>query len=147
MCQKPNGDIRYCLDMWMANAAILRPYTTIPTLDDIKAKFAGAERFSKIDLKEAYNQFELTVESRNLTAFYGPDGLYRFKRLNYGTKSLQDIMQIELQRILAGSPNQMNMADDIMIGGTVEGHDSALFEVCSQLNKAGIRLNPKKCIF
>ena len=55
-------------------------------MDDIKAKFAGAERFSKIDLKKAYNQFELTVESRNLTAFYGPDGLYRFKRLNYGMK-------------------------------------------------------------
>ena len=94
ICQKPNGDIRYC---WMANAAILRSYTTIPTLDDIKAKSAGAERFSKIDLKEAYNQFELIVESRNLTAFYGPDGLYRFKRLNYGRKSLQDIIQIELQ--------------------------------------------------
>ena len=56
-------------------------------------------------------------------------------------------MQIELQRILVGSSNQMNKADDIMIGGTVEGHDSALFEVCSKLKKEGITLNPKKCIF
>ena len=41
----------------------------------------------------------------------------------------------------------MNMADDIMIGGTVVSHDSALFEVCSKLKKAEITLNPKKCIF
>ena len=144
---KPNGDIRHCLDMRMTNMAILRPYTTIPTLDDVKAKFAGAQRFSKLDLKEAYNQFELTPESRNLLAFYGPDGLYRFKRLNYGTKSSQDIMQIELQRILAGTPNQTNMADDIMVGGSIQQHDEALMNVCEKLSKAGITLNPDKCIF
>ena len=144
---KPNGDIRFCLDMRYANNSIQRPYTTIPTLDEIKAKFAGAQRFSKIDLKEAYNQFELDPESRNITAFYGPDGLYRFKRLNYGTKSSQDIMQLELQRILAGIANQFNMADDILVGGTIEEHDEALEEVCTKLKEAGITLNPEKCIF
>ena len=35
---KPNGDLRHCLDMRLTNMAILRPYTTIPTLDDVKAK-------------------------------------------------------------------------------------------------------------
>ena len=114
VAKKPNGDIRFCQDMRLANNAIDRPYTTTPTLEEIKAKFAGAERFSKIDLKEAYNQFELSPESRNITTFYGPDGLYRYKRLNYGTKSSQDIMQIELQRILADIPSQLNMADDIL---------------------------------
>jgi hypothetical protein len=144
---KPNNDLRFCLDMRLANTAILRPYTTLPTLSEVEAKFSGAERYSKIDLKEAYYQFELAPESRNLTSFYGPDGLYRFKRLNYGTKSAQDIMQIELQRILAGIPHQFNVADDILIGGTVEEHDRALREVCSVLRAKGITLNPDKCVF
>ena len=144
---KANNDIWFCLDMRLANTAILRPYTTIPTLAEVEAKFSEAERFSKLDLKEAYHQFELAPESRNLTTFYGPDGLYRFKRLNYGTKSAQDIMQIEMQRMLAGIPNQINMADDILIGGTPEEHDKALREVCSNLRDNGITLNPKKCIF
>ena len=60
--------------------------------------FHKAEQYSKLDLNKACNQFELMIESRNLTAFYGPDGLYRFKRLNYGTKSAQDILQIELEK-------------------------------------------------
>lgn len=145
--KKSSGDIRLCQDMRLVNGAIQRPLTTIPTLEEVKAKFAGAERFSKLDLKEAYNQIELAPESRKLTAFYGPDGLYRYKRLNYGTKSSQDIMQIELQRILAGIPYQMNMADDILIGGTVEQHDQAVVEVCRSLSRAGVTLNPEKCLF
>ena len=115
---KPNGDIRFCVDMRLANKAILRPFTQIPTLDDVRAKFVGARKFSKLDLKEAYHQFELTTESRNITTFYGPDGLYRFKRLNYGTKSAQDILQIQMQKLLAGIPHQINLADDTLIGGT-----------------------------
>ena len=77
VAQKPNSDdVRFCVDMRMANEAIQRPYTQIPTTEDIVAKFQGATTFSKLDLKEAYHQFELTPESRNITTFYGPTGLY-----------------------------------------------------------------------
>ena len=57
IASKPNGDIRFCVDMRLANEAILRPFTQMPTMDDVKGKFAGAETFSKLDLKEAYHQF------------------------------------------------------------------------------------------
>ena len=50
-------------------------------------------------------------------------------------------MQLELQRILAGTASQFNMADDILIGGTVKEHDEALKEVCKKLKEAGITLN------
>ena len=66
----------------------------------MEAKFSRADRFSKLDLNEVHNQF-VSEESRNITAFYGLDGLYRFKMAKYGTKSAQDIMQIELQKMLA----------------------------------------------
>ena len=144
---KPNGDIRACNDMREANFAIERPYTPLPTIEEVEAKFRGADTFSKLDLKEAYNQFVLSEKSRNITAFYGPDGLYRYKRLNYGTKSAQDIMQIELSKILADIHKQMNMADDIIIGGNKQEHDKALKEVCQALSDNGITLNPDKCIF
>ena len=146
IASKPNGDIRFCVDMRLANEAILRPFTQMPTMDDVKGKFGGAEKFSKLDLKEAYHQFVLTPESRNITTFYGPDGLYRFKRLNYGTKSSQDILQIQMQNMLAGIPNQVNLADDILIGGTREEHDKALRQVLRVLRDKGITLNPKKCV-
>ena len=145
---KPNGDdIRFCVDMRMANEAIKRPYTQIPTTEDIVTKFQGATRFSKIDLKEAYHQFELTPESRNITAFYGPEGLLRYKRLNYGTKSAQDILQIEMQNMLSGIPNQVNISDDILVGGSPADHDEALGKVLHTLHENGITVNLKKCLF
>ena len=56
-------------------------------------------------------------------------------------------MQIELRKMLAGIANQLNMADDILIGGSVKEHDKALEEVCRVLGLHGITLNPKKCVF
>ena len=146
IAKKPNGDIRLCVDMRLANDAILRPYTQMPTMEDVKAKFGKATKFSKLDLKEAYHQFVLTPESRNITTFYGPDGLYRYKRLNYGTKSSQDILQIKMQNMLAGIPHQVNIADDILIGGTPEEHDEALRLVLDVLSENGGTLNLKKCL-
>ena len=56
-------------------------------------------------------------------------------------------MQIELRKIQAGIPHQMNIADDVLIGGTVEEQDKALVEVLATFGRNGITLNPKKCIF
>ena len=145
---KPDSnDIRFCIDMRMANKAIQRPYTQIPTMADIVNKFQGAERFTKLDLKEAYHQFVHDEQSRNITTFYGPDGLYRYKRLNYGTKSAQDILQLEMHKMLSGIPSQVNIADDILIGGSVGEHDAALQKVLSALTSNGITVNPDKCVF
>ena len=133
--------------MRMANEAIQSPYTQMPTMADIVNKFKGAERFTKLDLKEAHHQFVLHESSRNITTFYCPDGLYRYKRLNYGTKSTQDILQLEMHKMLSGFLNQVNIADDILIGGAVEEHDAALQMVLSALTSNGITVNPDKCVF
>ena len=141
-------DIRFCIDMRMASMAILRPYVQLPTVTDITSKFQGCNKYSKIDLKEAYHQFELDEKSRNITTFYGPSGLMRYKRLNYGTKSAQDHMQIELGKCLAGIPMQVNISDDIMIGGrNEEEHDEALERVLERLRENGLTVKKEKCIF
>ena len=43
-------DIRLCIDMHMANMAIKRPYTQIPTMEDIVHKFQSAEDFTKLEI-------------------------------------------------------------------------------------------------
>ena len=141
-------DVRFCKDMRMANTAIQRPYTQLPTIGDITSKFEGCTKYSKIDLKEAYHQFELDEQSRDITTFYGPNGLMRYKRLNYGTKSAQDHMQIELQRCLAGIPMQINISDDILIGGHGdEEHDEALAATLERIREKGLTVKVTKCIF
>ena len=49
--------------------------------------------------------------------------------------------------ILSGIPNQANVADDILIGGTQEQHDKSLDQVLRTLEASNITLNAKKCEF
>jgi len=145
---KPGSDdIRFCVDMREANRSIMRPNAQLPTTDDVIDKLRGATVFSKLDLREAYHQFQLDDESKHVTTFHGPEALYRYKRLNYGTKSAQDILQNEMSKILAGIPNQMNVSDDVLIGGSTETHDAALEKVLAALDRNNITVAPAKCLF
>ena len=66
---KKDGGTRICVDMSAANQAIHRERHVMPTLADFKAEMNGSKYFSKIDLKQAYHQLELTEESRYITTF------------------------------------------------------------------------------
>ena len=96
-----------------ANQAISRERHVMPTLSGFKAEMNVSKYFSKIDLKQAYYQLELTEESRYITTFSTHEGLFRYKRLNYGTNSAGEIFQNILQRHLSDIQGVENIADDI----------------------------------
>ena len=96
---KKDGGKRICVDMTEANQVIERKRHTMPTLQDFEAEVNGAKFFSKIYLKQAYHQLELHEESRFLTTFTTHEGLYQYKRLNYGTNSAAKIFQNVLQTL------------------------------------------------
>ena len=64
---KPNDEIRLCVDMRMANEAILRERHPIPTVDEVLQELSTSKVFSKIDLKWGFHQLELHPESRDVT--------------------------------------------------------------------------------
>ena len=59
----------------------------MPTLDDIINELNGATVFSHLDMNHGYHQLELKENSRDITTFATHVGLYRYKRLNFGTRS------------------------------------------------------------
>ena len=97
---------------------------------------------------QAYHQLELTPSSRKITTFTTHAGLYRFKRLNYGTNSAAEIFQNTLQQLLHGNDGVRNIADDIIIFGlNQEEHNKALEECLLRLETHGLTLNMGKCKF
>ena len=82
--EKPNGDIRICLDMRQANQAIVREKHLVPTVEETLQEVSYAKFFSKLDLNLAFHQTELHPDSRDITTFAAPDGLCRYKRLLFG---------------------------------------------------------------
>ncbi|CAB4024140.1 Hypothetical predicted protein, partial [Paramuricea clavata] len=99
---KKDGQVRICVDMRLANEAIRRVRHPIPTVNDVNFALNGAKFFSKLDLSQAYHQLELNERSRYITTFSTQVGLYRYKRLNYGTNAAAEIFQYTLQTALQG---------------------------------------------
>ena len=65
-------------------------------------------------MKIAYHQIPLAEESRYITTYTTHEGLFRFKRLNYGTNGGAEVFQNILQRNLADIRGVKNIADDII---------------------------------
>ena len=119
--------IRLCVDMPAANEAIERERHIMPTIQDFKVEVNGSKFFSKIDLKQAYHQLELEPENRYVTTFSTHEGLYQYKRLNYGTNSAAEIFQNTLQSNLSDIRGVKNIADDIIVHGKIrKDHDQAM---------------------
>ena len=145
---KKDGQVRICVDMRLPNEAIRRVRHPIPTVNDISLSLNGAQYFSKLDLSQAYHQLELEEQSRYITTFSTHLGLYRYKRLNYGTNAAAEMFQYTLQTALQGLTGVKNIADDIIIfGSTRSEHDKNLDECLKRLTTKGLRLNQSKCTF
>lgn len=74
---KDSGEIRLCIDMRRANQAVLRETHPLPLVDELLSSVSGAAFFSKLDIKDAYHQVELSERSRPITTFITKYGLYR----------------------------------------------------------------------
>ena len=145
---KKDGGVRICVDMRLANEAIQRIRHPIPTVDDVRFELNGAKFFSKLDLAQAYHQLELDEASRSITTFSTHLGLYRYKRLNYGTNAAAEIFQYTLQTQLQGLTGVKNIADDILVfGQTRKEHDENLDKCLTRLTSTGFTLNRGKCTF
>ena len=145
---KKDGGVRICVDMRVANEAIKRVRHPIPTVDDVSFELNGAQYFSKLDLSQAYHQLELDEDSRYITTFTTHVGLFRYRRLNYGTNAAAEIFQYTLQAQLQGLQGVKNIADDIIIfGKTRQEHDLNLEQCLTRLSNKGLRLNQSKCKF
>ena len=129
---KKDGKIRVCVDMRAANTTIKRVRHPIPTVKDVSLELNGSKFFSKLDMSQAYHQLELSPKSRSITTFTTHTGLYRYKRLNYGTNSAAEIFQYTLAQVLKGLKGVRNMADDIIIFAPTKADHNVALKSCLQ---------------
>ena len=114
--KKDQSQIRLNVDMRLANQAISRRQTQHPTIDDVVNELSGSTVFSHLDMSKGYHQLELKGSSRNVTTFSTHIGLYRYKRLNYGTRSAAEIFQETIREELTHDlKGVFNMSDDIIV--------------------------------
>ena len=91
--EKPNGRLRTCLDPNDLNKVIKREHHPVPTVENITPNLCGSTLFSKLDAKQGFWNVKLDKESLYLTTFSTHRGRYRFLRMPFGLRMLQDIFQ------------------------------------------------------
>ncbi len=65
----------------------------LPHINDLFAGLTGGQKFSKIDLNQAYLQMHVEEESRELLTINTHKGLFRYKRLPFGITSAPSLFQ------------------------------------------------------
>ena len=132
----------------MVNPAIQTEQFPIPTLEEIRGKVSTWNKFTKIDLRSAYQQLILDEESQKLCTINTHKGLFRYTRLPFGISSSPAIWQRFIEQVLTGLSGTRVIMDDLLVGGMNDDeHLKNLETVFKQFLKFGLRVKLAKCIF
>ena len=105
------------------------------------ATLGSGEKFTKLEMSQAYQQLQLDDESKRYTTINTHKGLFQYNRLPYGISSAPGIFQCNMENLLQNIPYVIVRVDDILVSGANDGdHLNNLEEVFKRLVKAGLRL-------
>ena len=80
---KPDNSIRICGDYkTTVNQVSKLDNYPIPKVDDMLATLGGGEKFTKLDMSQAYQQLQLDHESKRYTTINTHKGLFQYNRLH-----------------------------------------------------------------
>ena len=117
---KKNGMMRFIQDMKPVNKVTIRNAGVGPTIDEFAEAFAGRPIYLVKDLNLGYDQFQLAIESRDITTMRTPLGLIRMCTLQ-GMNSVAHMVNA-MNKMLRDciSDNTIPFLDDIPIKGFLE---------------------------
>jgi hypothetical protein len=145
---KSGGGYRMVVDYRKVNKICFNSYP-LPTLESAFQHFSGATVFSVLYLNSAYYQVPLTSQSRRITAFSTPFGLFQFEKqpmgISVGCQGLSRVVD-NLFSDLKGK-YVFNYLDDLVIyTATVTEHKEHFREVLNRLQTDGFTLNKEKVV-
>ena len=145
---KRRRQIRICGDYKVTvNPVLAVDQYPLPKPDDLFTALSGGKRFTKLDLKHAYQQMRLEDSAKELVITINTHkGLYQFNQLPFGVASAPAIFQRTMDVILQGLPGVICYIDDILITGSSDKeHLANLEEVLKRLQYHGVKLKSSKC--
>ena len=146
--RKSDQSLRLCGDYKVTvNQVVQSDIYPLPNAEDLFASLSGGEVFTKLDLSAAYQQLELTEESKQYLVVNTLKGLYKYHRLSYGVSTAPSIFQRTMDQILQGIEGVQCYLDDILIASKKANYMAKIRLVLERLQKYGVQLKLTKCSF
>lgn len=147
---KPTGAKRLCLDSRQLNKVTKRDTYPLPSVNNIVDNLKNAKFLSTLDLKSAFWQIPLDVNSKEKTAFAVPGkGLFHFKVMPFGLVNASQSQQRLMDMLFHSRDNKVwAYLDDIVIcSATFREHLEQLEWVMGVLKEVNLTINVAKCKF
>jgi hypothetical protein len=122
----------------------------MPIIEEILDELAGAQFFTKLDMRSGYHQVRMLPEDEYKTAFKTHHGHYQFKVMPFGLTNAPATFQCIMNQVLQPFLRKFVMVflDDILIyNKTIEEHRQHLQLVLQALHDNQLYLKHSKCSF
>ena len=146
--EKKIGDrvqIRANLDCRPLNKVVYQTHEPIPTPEELRHTLRGSERFTTLDMRHCFHQFEIEEKARKLFTFRTSWGLFRYTRMVMGNSPASSECHRRIRTVLQGCEGVAQIKDDVLVFGTEGQHEGRLRAVLERFREAGLTLRKDKC--
>ena len=148
--EKPNGELRFCVDYRKLNQITKRNRYPIPLIDEVLARVQGCKFITRLDIIAAFNKLRMHPDSEEYTTFITSLRAYKYRVLPFGLTNGPSTYQQYINDILFEYINDFCQAylNDILIySKTRKDHIKHVRLVLQRLREAGLQVNILKCEF
>jgi len=146
--RKKDGSLRLCCDYRQLNRKSVPDRHPIPRIQDTLDSLSGSSWFLVLDQGKAYHQGFLDEESRPLTAFVTPWGLFQWNRIPFGLSSAPAELQRNMETCLEDLRDvicQPYLDDNLVHSISFDDYVAHVRTVLQRYQKHGVKLSPHKC--
>jgi hypothetical protein len=147
---KKNGKLRLCIDYRKLNEITIKNRYPLPLISEIRDRLYGAEWFTALDLRGAYNLIRIKEGDEWKTAFRTPLGHFETLVMPFGLTNAPASFQTMIDHVLRKHIGRTAMVylDDILIySRTLEEHKGHVHQILRKLQDAKLLIDPEKCEF